>query len=283
MSEGTTSPERAPPPQRAPSAMRGKRRSAEIKVQPWIFLASLLVCFPSLSIAEKCKGATGDIGLSYNLLDEFGEQTSVARMGGTLNIVCKNYGDEPPVLPEVQETWTPPPLEVGKFKIVIDHENFGKMEDGVFRCFCGDKSEKSSLLEIKQVVLCSPIQDQASPCSKSQLCHAKPDGTRDCKSGADLCFVGQQDPLYPYHLWIPQASSLSSIRYCGALKKAENEESVQVEFDNATPELQTWRSKLLFTSFSPLSPNLSQVSNGACRRRFGLHEYKFSANLIQLI
>ncbi len=250
------------------SAMQGKQISAEIKVKPWalnlVSLPLFLLSFPSLSVAGKCKGAsTGDIALSYNLLDEFGEQTSVARMGGTLNIVCKHYGDDRPGVKSITKGEFPSPDEDGKLRIKIEPENVKKMETDIY-CYCaGDNAKISNTLKIKKV-LCSPIQSEPSPCSKSELCHLEKDGkTRGCMSSADLCLVGDQDPLYPYHLWIPQASSLSSNRYCGALKKAENEESGQVELDNATPELQTWISKFTFhvTSFR----NLSQVSNGACR------------------
>ncbi len=245
----------------AMSAMQGMGRSAEIKVKPWAFLVFLplvLLSFPSLSLADHCAGANEDIALSYILMDEFGEQTSVARIGGTLVITCENHGENPPGVLATRRTRHhkfPSPDDDGKLKIKIEPKNVKGME---IYCYCGQEESISSkeTLDIKNV-LCSPIQDGASPCSKTEVCDHKSDGTRFCESGVELCTDGDQTPHFPYRLWglSDGQPTLSSISYCKALKKAENEKLGQVEFDGATADFQSWWSKFEVSPLSEIAHN----------------------------
>ncbi len=214
--------------------MKGKGRAEETSGNPWTFLVSLslfLLSIPSLSLADKCTGVTKDIALSYNLLDEFGEQTSVARIDGTLVITCVNPGSQ---LPDLWGGTSRIPDTVakrepgGKFRIRIQAETAKVVREEI-KCYCGGKTTLRSRHDVLiEHILCSPSLTQN--CTNTQLCRLESDGNGGmCESSADVCVDAPSVPsTYPYRLLG------ISMEYCTALKKAENEEWGQVEVQKTT-------------------------------------------------
>ncbi len=209
--------------------MRGKGRPVEVKVGPWLSLLSLAIFLLSFPLADS------SCDFSYALQDEFGQETTVARMGGTLVIACKTTGSWlcPKSIPNTQKN--------GKFEIEIKPDI--RILQKEIKCCC-DQAFSVNDVMIKDF-LCSPSQDSA--CSNTELCHRKPDGTVDCKQGADVCVVaGTRNPAYQIGGSTP--GSIKSMEYCEALKTPEKNEVLgQVEVRG---DLELTYSKYSLTFFS---------------------------------
>ncbi len=207
-----------------------------------LFIPLFLISFPpaSLGIGD-CDGANGAINISYSLLDEFHQETSVVRVGGTLIVRCGNTGTYPPALYSMAAEIVPSTEWVNhEFRIKIG-PNIAKKP---IRCSCGqDKSKQSSELVKMEDFLCGPTQNA------------------NCwNAAADVCVDGPQMLEYPYKLRVKSAenpNSMDTQKYCKTLAKAQYEKWGQweVEVQGTNVELLTM-SKL---DISFLSENLIPV------------------------
>ncbi len=211
------------------SRMCEKGRLAEVHVKQWILfiLSFFLISFPPPSLAVKtcAEGADrSEIKISYSLRDEFGEETSVAWIGGTLVIGCKNDGSKPCTSSEKDVPNTKE--EDGTFVIKIVREVLEVVASGI-RCCCGAKDQIASsdyAVRLNEV-LCSPSLNQ--DCPPTQLCHLKSDGTTGCTAEKDVQFCpktsASQLPASKYLLCgISSKNAIPCMKYCKSLEKEEN-------------------------------------------------------------
>ncbi len=212
--------------------MRPEGISPKVSIKPWIFLFSLSlhVSFPFTSFGQSCTKPE----ISYIVKDEFGVETSVPRVGGTLEITCTKYGTPKPVIfngaTEVDQ-------DVkykghGKFEIKIN-SRFAEL-----RCACGnEKSLKSTDRIGVENVLCNP-KDAVCPDS-AELCWLQTDGTGKCGGSRKSCVEGgakETPPGYTLHVFVKSTAGMEAKKSCEALLEGNNEKWGQVEL-KSSPEL----------------------------------------------
>ncbi len=160
-------------------------------------------------------------------------ETSVARVGGNLEINCKDYGHDVPHFynggkPVKSEHYVNGAVD-GSFVIGIDSQFRGNFRLH-FKCVCGsDTGLESTTFSVKEV-LCS-LQDPLCQ-ENTELCLLQTDGTGKCQnvgSSDEICVSdhsGLRSPKYNYKVL---AAKVAANEYCNALKIPENEEWGQVE------------------------------------------------------
>ncbi len=217
-------PEKKNFPELPLSRMREIGKSAKGKVNPWLFLFPLTIFLLSFPLADS------SCDISYIILqDEFGQETTVARMGGRLLITCKTSGSS--VCKKVPST----PKD-GKFEIAI---NPGIINERIQCCCNGTSGGSWDGVMIKHL-LCSP--SQASGCSNTELCHQKSDTATECKQAADVCVDARPPNPVSYQLRgrSPEENSIVNIEYCKALKMPEENDQVELEVKGPEVELLTF-------------------------------------------
>ncbi len=202
------------------------------RVRPWLSLLSLTIFLLSFPLAAAVISSSCD--LSYILLDEFGQETSVARTGGSLFITCKTAGSS--VCPSSNITGTEG--KDGKFEITIKPEMFGKY----IRCCCANGTESWNYVKLNQLPC---IPSQGSNCSNTELCHQKSDRGTVCKRRADVCldtnFTRNSEAyrLRGISLWRQGKgkTSVENMEYCEALMAPKENDQVEVEVKGPDVEL----------------------------------------------
>ncbi|MCP3664610.1 MAG: hypothetical protein GY696_19325, partial [Gammaproteobacteria bacterium] len=192
---------------------------------------------PFSSFGQQCSGSDEPIAITFIAKDEFGEKTSVARAGGTLEITCAGYGKEKPVLRSGAKQVNLEDMDYkgdGEFLFKINSEFASKYRKKKFECACGggDDSVSKDGVFINEV-LCSP-QDTACP-DGARHCRLQANGTGKCGGSENICVEGTQTPpVSAFQMVVESKTAITVKKSCQALTEENIEKWGQVELKVAT-------------------------------------------------
>ncbi len=162
----------------------------------------------------------------------------MARVGGTLEITCTEYGTTEPVLVFLNEgNFQQVDREDmddkgdGKFLFKINSEFASKYRKNEFACACGGNAGlhplSSDRVDVREV-LCRP-QDTVCPDGAGH-CWLQADGTGKCGGSGTICVKGKETPPVTAFQMVVQSKTVMSMKKsCEALTEENIEKWGQVE------------------------------------------------------